>query len=106
MSRTYRRKNDNHGEKWEIGTFCRDHTLLGWHWKPYPPGSVEYKRGLARYHSDVGTTPCKEPGPSWWRNLTTERKQRREGVRQLNKFINNPDYEVILNAKDPLDYWT
>jgi hypothetical protein len=56
-------------------------------------------------HKD-STYRCKEPGPKWFRNLFTERPQRREVKRQLNKFLLDPDFEVLLDSKASLDYFT
>jgi hypothetical protein len=56
-------------------------------------------------HKD-STYRCKEPGPSWFRNLFTERPQRREAKRQLNKFLLDPDFEVLLDSKATLEYYT
>lgn len=48
---------------------------------------------------------CKEPGPSWFRNLTSERPQRREAKRQLNKFLYDSEFEVLLDSKTHLEYY-
>jgi hypothetical protein len=58
-----------------------------------------------KMHKD-STYRCKEPGPSWFRNLFTERPQRREAKRQLNKFLLDPDFEVLLDSKATLEYYT
>jgi hypothetical protein len=58
-----------------------------------------------KMHKD-NTYRCKEPGPSWFRNLFTERPQRREAKRQLNKFLLDPDFEVLLDSKATLEYYT
>jgi len=106
MSRTYRRKSgDQTNLNWATHEFKR---LPGtWHWErvPLDPQSKEYKASVARYYSDRQYT-FKEPGPSWFRRLFTERPQRRHAKRELNKYLLDPDYEVILNEKDPLEYWT
>jgi hypothetical protein len=48
----------------------------------------------------------KEPGPHWYRRMTTEVPQRREAKRELKKWMKNPEYEVQLIPKKPLEYWT
>lgn len=104
MSRTTRRKVvQNHHKliKWEL----RDYTHYPLHFQ-HDPKSKEGKRRLAVYHSDTGTHNFKEPGPSWFRNLFTERTQRREAKRQCNLYLRDTEYVVILNSKDPLEYWT
>jgi hypothetical protein len=107
MSRTYRRKVP-HGKtelKWEL----REWRIYDNH-KTLPtqidPKSKEGIRRIARYHSDGGTTRFKEPGPAWYRNMTVERPQRRETKRQIHCWIRNEEFVVILNSKEPLDYWT
>lgn len=56
-------------------------------------------------HRD-NTFRCKEPGPAYFRNLYTERPQRRESKRQLNKFLLDPEFEVLLDSKAHLEYYT
>lgn len=107
MSRTFRRKNgDPWDKKWHVSDYIR---IPGTHCYQriyYEQGSDEYKKGLARYHSDAGTTNCKEPGPSWFRNLYTQRPHRRHADIEIRKFILNDDYEPMIGSKDKLEYWT
>lgn len=72
----------------------------------YNTTSPEGKKRLAYYRSDNGTEKHKEPGPKWFRNRTVERPQRRHAKNELRKFMLCDEYEVILNAKDHLKYWT
>lgn len=112
MSRTYRRKPSSKRHfsyyflthesifiKTDFGTY---HHI----WVKRDTESKEYKRDMAKFYSDSGTFKFKEPGPSWFRNLYTERPQRREAKRQLHKYLLDQEFEVILNPKDRLDYWT
>ena len=105
MSRTIRRKN----ETWEYSWVLRDWND-GWPYYLRKPNldqnSSAGKLKINKYHRDNDTSHYKEPGPSWFRNLETERPQRREAKRQLRKYLQGEDIEVILNPKDPLDYWT
>lgn len=106
MSRTYRRKTGDQTSKHWATSKCK--IVPGyryWEWVPLDPNTIEYKRELAHYYSD-NYKGFKEPGPSWFRNLHTERPQRRAAKRQLSEYMKNPSYEVILNAKDPLEYYT
>ena len=84
MSRTYRRKI---GSKNHYFHYFVTHELIGvesatgrkyFQWMPLDKDSKEYKKAMAIYHSDSGTFSFKEPGPSWFRKLFTERPQRRE----------------------------
>ncbi len=68
--------------------------------------SKEGKRRIAKYFSDSGTHNFKEPGPHWFRNLTSDRPNRRKAKAELRKYLLDPEYEVVLDAKPPLPYWT
>jgi hypothetical protein len=82
-----------------------------WYWCEhyefrYKKTSKEGKKRIAKYFSDNGTYKCKEPGPHWYRNLYTERPNRRKTKRELQKFMLDNEYEPMIEAKPPLDYWT
>lgn len=119
MSRTYRRTGQKAYRPWT----SKADACSEWLYTDYPeplaleiyrfnrrvpldPGTREYRRKSARYHSDAGTTNFKEPGPSWFRNMFCERSQRRDAKQQLKKYMLNEEYEVCLMAKNPLPYWT
>lgn len=107
MSRTFRRKHgDQYQKKWYISDYRRVEGTRYYERIYYPGDSVKYKAGLARYHSDAGATRLKEPGPSWFRNMFTERPQRRFNDRELQKFMTRTEYEPMIIAKDRLVYWT
>lgn len=107
MSRTYRRKNCANSHFWqferEVQTYFDYKTR---DWARVDPKSEEYERRKAIFHSDNGTNSFKEPGPAWFRNMFSERPHRRMAKRELKKFMNDPDYEVILEPKGWLRYWT
>lgn len=106
MARTYRRVNAGYNDKkWECGGLVK---IAPFHWVrvDYPIGSKEYKKGSARFHSDAGTYSYKEPGPSWFRNVTAQRPYRRDAKKQLHKFIKHEEYEVIISSKPKLEYWS
>lgn len=115
MSRTYRRKNTTkNGMCSDLDYFVSELVSVyedcSWpkKWVKFPEDSVEYKRGLAKFHSDAGTTSFKEPGPSWYRRMF-KRKYTAKVRQELRKFLNNPDYEVDLHdstEKYKMDYWT
>lgn len=113
MSRTYRRKNATQNGLWsDLDYFVSEciypfGTYIGVRVK-FPEDSVEYKQGSAKFHSDAGTTSFKEPGPSWYRR-TFKRKYAAKVRRELQKYLNDPDYEVDLHdstEKYKMDYWT
>jgi hypothetical protein len=112
MSRTYRRKNKV-GNHWaDLAYYTGEYVRIGYDlwwprvYVPFDKQSKEYKKGVAKFHSDAGTTNCKEPGPSWFRNLYTERPLRRQSKREIRKFMLDPDYEPIIDKKGKLEYWT
>ncbi len=109
MSRTIRRKSETHEYSWVLrdwDTFFNTYGICYGTRITYDPKSKYGKKALAEFHSDAGTFEGKEPGPSWFRNLTTERPQRREAKRQLHKFMLDEEFEVMLNPMDHLEYWT
>ncbi len=110
MSRTYRRK-EGRGPGWQDKKWaCSEWeiTLVGedTHFRyfqhklvPFDPDSDEYKRRSAKYHSDAGTHEFKEPGPRWFRNLFNTRPLRRHADREIRKFINNDEYEPMIDTQ-------
>lgn len=111
MSRTYRRKTTNR-INWacDLEYYISEHIRVEGTYTyvsvPYPKASKAHKKGLARYHSDGATNNFKEPGPSFFRNLTAERPHRRDSKEQLRKWTYNEAYEVMILSKPKLDYWT
>lgn len=99
MSRTIRRKNQTHGYMWDEERYCSN-------WGDYSPESDEYKKRKSFYHSDSFDVTFKEPGPSWFRNLYTERPLRRENKQELKKFLLDPEYEPMCEERGKLEYWT
>lgn len=115
MSRTIRRKNGNQTRKssCELSDFITDYLWIYVNKctlycirKQYEKHSIEYKKGKAKFHSDSGTWKHKEPGPRWFRNLTSERPLRRKHKLEIYKFIKNPDYDPDIVSKGKLEYWT
>lgn len=102
MSRTIRRKNPSwHRDlKWIFKDWDENHCPVR-----VDPNAEQHRKALRKFHSDAGTWQW-EPGPSWFRNLNTERPQRREAKQQLHRYVQGEDFEVILEAKMPLEYWT
>lgn len=113
MSRTYRRKNAREEYYWVLREYNSDYgynddgTWYYQSWYSYhSEDSDEGRKRLSHYHSDAGTFKHKEPGPSWFRNFYSQRPLRRHGKRELKKFLLDPEYEPIIEAKPPLPYWT
>lgn len=111
MSRTFRRINETQEHYWILRNWdlwFKDTEVRGCANSKYyqlDPKSKEGKEALAKYHSDKYRS-FKEPGPAWYRHMWVEKPQRREVKRQLNKFMLDEEFEVILESKPPLPYWT
>jgi hypothetical protein len=112
MSRTFRRKEDKGGWRGSKSNYLRECVQVEgwshWVWVPLEPGSVEYQKESAKYHSDAGSHNFKEPGPGWFRNLFATRPNRRYNKNELRKFVLNPEYdpEILDNNAKILPYWT
>lgn len=107
MSRTYRNRLPD-SFSWALREYMCGYDSHGnWYayYEHYDKNSEEGKKRIAKTRSDA-YKDFKEPGPSWYRNIFTERPQRREAKKALRKYLLNEDYEVLLFAKNPLDYWT
>lgn len=98
MSRTYRRKSS-------AGTM-NDWDFRLSVYKIQDKTDAEIARLLSVYHSDSYDCAFKEPGPSWFRTLVTERPLRRKNKQELKKFLLNDDYEPMCEEKGKLKYWT
>ena len=115
MSRTYRRKGRpklrgwfDEGIAWYTSEWVRaedGYRVL--YRRQFPKGSKEYKKGVARYHSDGATHSCKEPGPGWFRNLYSNRPLRRAAKNELRKYVTyDGEYEPMILRMGKLPYWT
>lgn len=126
MSRTYRRRryrqmfgyDDPLRDSW-----CTEEEII-WSDVDYVAKTFEYAFSGPRYSvrynknsrtgrkltkvamSDARTYNFKEPGPAWFRNLYSQRPHRRSSKRELQKYMNNPEYEPMILAMEPLPYWT
>lgn len=87
--------------------------LPGWCWTTedyyivyYRRDSKEGKKRIAKYHSDGEVHNFKEPGPSWFRNLTNTRPIRRYNKNELKKYLADQEYEPMCESMGKLEYWT
>ena len=130
MSRTYRRKNTRYyrGYFTDFEHFVSEYIWDGYRIvgrKRYAKDSKEYAKGLAKFHSDACTSRMMEPGPSWFRNLYSDRPLRRQAKNEIRKFIRSVPvfynyygeeleflqsmyecYEPNILSKGKLPYWT
>ena len=113
MSRTYRRKGTKHCSAifMDFDYFVSDYVWEGYRIvgrKYFEKDSKEYAKGLARFHSEKGTSRMKEPGPGFFRRIF-KRKYNAKVRNELAKYFRNPEYEVDLHQateKYHMDYWT
>lgn len=111
MSRTYRRRQGNETKKsrWGLADALQSYVKVSrgvYVWVPIDPKSAEGRKRKAKYHSDAGTTTFKEPGPSWFRNLFSERPLRRKNKNELRRFVLDQEYEPMVSPKGKIIYWT
>lgn len=106
MSRTTRKKGQkSFNHFYTLNHLMQDDDTDAIHPPQIDPKSEEGKKRIAIFYSDK-TFKFKEPGPAWFRNVFVERPQRRKAKRQLDAYMKDTETVVILNAKDPLRYWT
>ena len=118
MSRTYRAV-PNYYWSWKCdfeesitGEYLPGDRIV-WSWypntimcyRPIDPKSTKGKRIAALRRRDK-ISNCKEPGPSWFRRLFTQRPYRQEAKREIHNFMVDETYEPMILSKPKLEYWT
>ena len=95
MSRTYRRR----GERYECRWVLREWAVEPGRLTPVmlDRRSPEGRRALARFHSDVEAT-MKGGVPRWFRRIF-KRRQRNANTRQLLRWLADPGYDPVMNAR-------
>lgn len=106
MSRTYRLKekylvDDN----LVLNGYERIEGTYRWERVEIDQYSKEGKKRLARFHSDSKSHFHNWRGPNWFHNMYAQRPYRRDCKRQLQKAMNDPDYEVQIIRKPYREYW-
>lgn len=109
MSRTYRNRSES---PHYLKVVENSVTWNGYGWTQYEwvhikknPESEEEKKYLAEWRSDA-YKEFKEPGPSWFRRLFTQRPYRQQARKEIHKFMIDETYEPMILSKPKLDYWT
>ena len=106
MSRTYRLKEkylvheNSVLEYWD-----RRGRWPDWKLVKLDPNSKEGMRRLAKFHSDAKYHFHNWRGPGWFHNMYAQKPYRRNCKRQLQKAMNDPDYEVQLRRRPYREYW-
>ena len=109
MSKTKRRTKSTKDDMYRVTTDLVQRFESDGNWIELvrvPKEEKELAKSLARYYSDAGTHQCKEPGPSWYRRITRQVPLRRDSARQIRRYLQGEDLEVIIETKPPLEYWT
>lgn len=86
---------------------CEDENFTWKEWRRWriDPKSKNGVKAIAEFHADWHR-PWREPGPARFRHMMIEKPNRRKAKVELNKYLLNEDYEVIIEPKPPLPYWT
>lgn len=107
MSRTYRRKS---GEEpwWLLSEWVNCFTPSGNYSHVVriktDPKSKEVIKEMAKYHSDSFHKKSWQ-WPGWAIAEFIQRPYRRKAKREILKFLDDPDYEVILRPVPRKGYW-
>jgi hypothetical protein len=94
MSRTYRRRGQEHEYRWVLrdwnGSVPFGSSVL------LDPRSREARRAIARFHSDAETT-MGGAAPRWYRKVF-DRRLRTSNDKQLRRWFANPGYDPLTQA--------
>lgn len=99
MSRTFRNRRFRPTKYTLIGFRC-----IWWEVSPHSKLKDDVII-IAKWRSD-SFREFQEPGPSWYRNLYSERPHRRASKEELRKFNILEEYEPMILSKPKLEYWT
>jgi hypothetical protein len=113
MSRTIRRK-DGHGWCYGHSHVLRDyqkvyqtdgeHEWSVWMYVHIDPKSKEGKKLVAQFHSDAKTWGNSH-GPGWFIAEFIQQPYRQDARRQIQKWMRDEDFEVIIADKPKRIYW-
>lgn len=99
MSRTYRL----------LSTTPKTYKLRNWllysSKKPIDPFSKEAKKRIALHFSDKKANHLNWKGPGEFHNLTAQRPHRRHASSEINKFMKDNEYEVLILSKPKRHWW-
>ena len=95
MSRTYRRRGQRHDYDRVLRDYDWVNGVLTRFW--IDARSKEGRRALARFHSDAYSS-LRSPAPHWYRRIF-DHHQRTLNVRQLHRWLDDPGYDPVFNAR-------
>jgi hypothetical protein len=73
--------------------------------KSVPKKGKEYRKGWWTYHGDSIRFNSGAKGPGWWITEFVQRPYRQAARRQIQKWMKDEDYEVIIQDKPKRMYW-
>src|SRR5439155_26898745 len=95
MSRTYRRRGEQH----EYDCVLRDFRWVNGALVPFliDARSTQGRRAIARFHSDACWT-LRSTAPRWYRRIVDHRL-RTLNTRQLRHWLADPDYDPVFEGR-------
>ena len=107
MSRTYRNRSQppHYLKIVDDSNIWNGYSFTEYNWSPCDLCTEEGRKEIAIWRSDA-TREFKEPGPSWYRRLFTQRPHRQQARREIYKFMLDEEYEPMILSKPKLEYWT
>lgn len=94
MSRTFRRKNQQHDYEW---------VLIDWKSRTpgvrsprHDPRSMLGRKAIAHYHSDSQMT-MRSAAPHWYRKVYDHRLRTRNN-RQMSKWFRDPEFDPVFEV--------
>lgn len=103
MSRTFRRKNQQHEYRWVL----RDWDLFHSSSRSirHDPNSTAGRKAIAIFHSDVQCT-MSGSAPRWYRKVF-DRRRRTRNNRMMRKWFKNPEFDPVFEGNHRHDAnWT
>jgi hypothetical protein len=94
MSRTYRRKNQQHDYEWVLIDW-KAH-IPGAQYPRHDPRSALGRKAIARYHSDSQMT-MRSTAPRWYRKVY-DHQLRTHNNRQMGRSLKDPEFAPIFEA--------
>lgn len=76
-----------------------------WIYVPIDRHSEQGRKMLARFHSDKKDYWMNWRGPSWFHNTFSQRPHRRKAKRELQKYLFDPEHEVMIEDMPYREYW-
>ena len=103
MSRTFRRKNQQHEYSWVLRDW--DLFLNGGPSIQHDRHSLAGRKSVAKFHSDAQVT-MSSSAPRWYRKVF-DRRRRTRNNRVMRGWLKNPDFDPVFESSHKHDAnWT